>query len=121
MACMDDLEPGMREATGIEVLRQSAYHRIMTQRSTNPLNLDYGESFIDLILSGTSDAELSAKADHLRDALAEDERFYTVDLTLTMIENIVTLGMAATSALGPFTLVFSVDVKLGKVIESAAQ
>lgn len=120
LACMDDLEAGMREVTGIDILVQSAYHRIMTERGTNPLNLTYGEGFVGLILSATTNEELSAHADHLRDALAEDERFYVVDLTLTIEDSIVTLTLSATSALGPFELVFGVDVKLGKVIANAA-
>lgn len=119
MACMDDLEESMHEVTGIAVLVQSAYHRIMTERGSNPLNLNYGEGFVGLILSATTEAELAAHADHLRDALAEDERFYVVDLTLKMEDNIVVLSLTATSALGPFSLVFGVDVKTGKVIADA--
>lgn len=120
MACFDDFEPNMREVTGIDVLIQSAYHRIMTERGTNPLNLDYGEGFIGLVLSATTDEELSAHADHLRDALAEDERFYTVEVSLTVSANVVDLLVTGTSALGPFELVFGVDRQLGKVIASGA-
>jgi hypothetical protein len=99
------------EGTDVRCILQALYRRYTTERGGLWYDASYGEN----ILSYLSDASTPLGRERLRTRIVQqalqDERVDTADATLVYNDSTetLTIEMSCTSALGPFSLVMSVD------------
>lgn len=124
--CRDSLRSG-RYATGVELVAQNAYHRLITPRGQlrgGEDEEDYGLDLVGMLGSVANPADAAALPGQIRAELLKDERILDVAATVTS-----SVGGPATEWIvevtadtdeGPFDLVISVDgltVELLKVTD----
>jgi hypothetical protein len=117
IACLFDADDVWTEATGVDVVRQDALHRLLTD---DVLGDDGTGSFRKVgwgfdvrQLLGKSDSDLAAFQPVISEVLQRDARVLTADVTLTatVTDGLadVVLDVKATTDQGPFSLVRSIQ------------
>lgn len=109
--CMTDADPFLSAATGLEIVRQDAFHRITTDDVLGPGGVAWGRDIRRLL--GAPARDLPAQQASFEEVLQRDQRIQraTVTLTATARNGIadVTFEAECITALGPFSLILSVQ------------
>lgn len=110
IACLRDADALFTPATGLDVVIQSAFHRLTTDSVLGPGGDGWG--FDCRRLLGMRGAKLAAMQPMLSEVLTRDERIETADVTLTAVRtnglDDVRIEVTCATALGPFTFVRTV-------------
>ena len=112
LACILRTDVLFSSATGIDVVRQDAYHRLLTDSVLGPAGDDWGYDCRRLL--GATDAQLQSFSALLSEVLQRDERITSAVVSITSSSTgtglrVVTVKAQCTTAAGPFDLVLSVD------------
>lgn len=109
LACVDDLDPTMREVSGERVVQEVIARRCTTAPGMNVDAPDEGIDIRDFLGDDVDEAAiLQLRADVLEQATADPRVFSAaVNMTLTQVDGdtAVTIDVNADSAEGPFSLV----------------
>lgn len=116
VACMRDADSLFSAVTGLDVVRQAAFHRITTDSVLGPRGDGWGFDCRGLL--GMSTRELAKMQPTISEVLQRDDRILSADVTLT---STTTRGLAdvvvkatCITAEGPFDLVVNVlDLTIG--------
>jgi hypothetical protein len=126
-SCLDDATDLYDEAVGLDVVRQSAYHRLTNDRILgepgDPDCEEYGYDCIRLL--GMTQPQLTGKQAFLSTVLQRDDRITGADVVLTLTENgdgttDVLVEATCYTAAGPFKFVFPVSQLTRAALEPAA-
>jgi hypothetical protein len=106
-----DLDPSLREVSGIDVLVQSVLMRITTPTGSA---IDAPDDCFDMrrwISKGMTVAQLAQLKSLIQGQLLRDQRIIsaTVGVSFSFATSILTVTMAIQSSLGPFTLTLNVS------------
>lgn len=118
--CFTDADPFWSTATGLESVRQDAYHRITTDDVVGPGGVGWGYDCRRLL--GMPAGQLPAQQALIRAALLRDERISEADVTITTTTRTggqvdVVLTIRCVTAAGPFDFVVSVLDLTSETIE----
>lgn len=125
IACVFDADDVWTEVIGVALVRQDALHRLLTDDILGDDGTDsfrkVGWGFDVRRLLGKSDSELASFQPVIAEVLQRDPRVLTADVTLTATTtdglSDVLLDVKATTDLGPFSLVRSVqDLTAGDLV-----
>jgi hypothetical protein len=122
LACSDDLDPGMGEASGILGVKQACYRRLITQRGQLLGDPSYGldvRDFLSAEVTATALAQIPGTVDA---ELLKDERVASSSTVATWDARTSRLRLAITieTAAGPFTMTLAVDNVAAVLLEEAA-
>lgn len=111
LRCGNDLDPGMAEVSGLELIGQAVHHRLTTRRGSLLRYPDYGIDVRDLLSEGVDETTLAQIPSIVDGELAKDERILSSTTVATWAEASATLTLTITieTAAGPFVLVLAVD------------
>lgn len=114
----DDLNPTGRLVSGVELLRQAAFHRLNTPRGACLDAPDDGLDLSEYLSNGMTPAEIAAIPGEIRSELLKDERFLEAEITFTQIEpDSFRFKIVITPSAGPeFELVLAVADAAVKLI-----
>lgn len=108
--CVQALKTG-RYATGLLLIAQNAYHRLITPRGMLPGAPDFGLDLSELIGMGDSGDVAARLPGQIRNELVKDERIEDVQVEVVRSSSAgrvtYTITVSATTALGPFELVLA--------------
>lgn len=117
--CLTDADELFTEVEGVELVRQDALHRLMTDNilgddgTGTESHVIVGWGFDVRRLLGMSASKLAAHQPILAEVLMRDERIETADVVLTKTTtnglDDVALSVNGTTALGPFSIVRNVS------------
>jgi hypothetical protein len=112
LGCILSTDSLFSSTTGIDVVRQDAYHRLLTDSVLGPAGDDWGYDCRRLL--GAKDSMISAIQPLLTEVLLRDERIQgaTVNVKASSTGTglrIVTVTAQCQTAAGPFDLVLSID------------
>lgn len=113
--CLDDLDEAGRTVSGVDAVRQAAYHRITTRALVD--DDDYGIDVRELLGNGLTDAAIANLENSVRDAVSKDPRVTpdTLDVVVSSSgvgasgDTSITIEISAETEDGPFELVVSVN------------
>lgn len=113
VACTDALKTG-RYVSGLRVLAESIYRRLITRKGELIQDPEYGFPIADYLGSTTSPAEIARLPGLIRQAFASDERIEAIDTNVTETdlgggEVAWDIALDVFSGLGPFRLVVRVS------------
>ena len=112
-SCELDLDPYGRTASGVEVVRQAAVRRLTSPLGSMLLDPLYGFDLATLLGKAGSQTTIVASAMvPIRQQLLRDERVLTVRLdqgVYSASTGALRLDITATTAAGPFSLVFTLS------------
>lgn len=112
IACTDSLRTG-RYATGLRVVAEALYRRLITRRGELLDDPDYGLPLSDYLGSVVTAADIARAPGLIRQELLKDPRVSTVDVEFTDVlgagnERSWTVQIEAYTDAGPFELTLSV-------------
>lgn len=114
-SCTDSLRTG-RFSSGVKLVAEAAYRRLITQRGSlrgGEDEANYGFDLIGRLGSTTSASESAALQDEVQSELLKDERIESVTVSVSSVTKgpsvSWTVNVEATTALGTFSLVLSVN------------
>ena len=118
VACVLDADPIFSSVTGIEVVRQAAYHRLMCDDVLGPGGDGWGYDCRRLL--GMKSSRLVAMGPVLSSVLQRDERILTADVRIESVQTNglqdVRITVTCTTDAGPFSFVMSVaDLTAGTI------
>lgn len=111
LACFYDADPFFSGVTGIESVRQDAFHRVTTDDVLGPGGVGWGKDCRRLL--GMHTRDLAAQQPIYSNVLLKDERIESADVTITATTNKngladVRFEAICVTAFGPFDLVLSI-------------
>lgn len=111
LSCKDDLDPTMTEVTGLNLVREAAYRRLVTRRGRLIDDLDYGLDVRDFLSSEVTPTALGQIPGQVDAELTKDERVAssTTAAAWDPVRRALTLTITAQTAAGPFSLVLPVS------------
>lgn len=104
LSCVDDLDPGMGEVSGVTMLDEAAHRRINTPRTQLLPDQDYGIDVFDLLNSENTPAQLAQVPGLVDQELVKDERIAASDSTLDTTVTPYALNTVMQRGTGPFSL-----------------
>ena len=121
LGCILSTDALFSSATGIDVVRQDAYHRLLTDSVLGPAGDGWGYDCRRLL--GAPDAQLASFSALLSEVLQRDERITSAQVSIVSSRTssglrVVTVRARCTTAAGPFDLVLSVDGVTVSTIDS---
>jgi hypothetical protein len=119
LSCTDDLEEGLREVWGLELLAQAAYRRLTTRRIEEE---DYGIDVRDWLSEGVTTDLLALIPGMVSAELGKDPRFGTVTTVpkFDKAQALLTLDITIRTAAGPLDLALTIDKVTVKMILGGA-
>lgn len=121
--CFQDADPFWSTVTGVDLVRQDAFHRITTDDVLGPDGVAWGRDVRKLL--GAPARDLPAQQAVFQEVLLRDPRIQsaTVTLTATSRGGVADVQFVAecTTALGPFELVLSVQELTTATIDAQGQ
>jgi len=109
--CADDVDPGMREATGEYLLRQDIRWRLSTRRGLLINDPNYGIDLRDLVNADLTEDELAHIPSMVAAELDKDDRILSppeCTVEWDAVANILTISVRLTTANGPYMFVFAI-------------
>lgn len=112
LGCILSTDVLFTSATGIDVVRQDAYHRLLTDSVLGPAGDDWGYDCRRLL--GAKDSLIAAIQPLLSEVLQRDERIQQATVNVTSSSTgtglrVVTVKATCVTAAGPFDLVLTID------------
>ena len=112
LGCVLSTDSLFSSTTGVDVVRQDAYHRLLTDSVLGPAGDDWGYDCRRLL--GAKDSLLSAVQPLLTEVLLRDERILSATVTVSASSTgtglrVVTVRAQCQTDAGPFDLVLSID------------
>jgi len=112
ISCAGELKTGVY-ATGVRLVAEAAYRRLITRKGQLPGSPDYGFDIAGYVGATSSASELAALPGLVRQEILKDGRLRSADITTstTTANNEMTLTIEITgyTDAGPFELVLEVD------------
>lgn len=119
VACLLDADPLLSSVTGIDVVRQAAYHRLMCDDILGPGGDGWGYDCRRML--GMKSSQLSAMQPVLSEVLQRDQRILTADVHIRAVRanglDDVRIDVRCTTDAGPFSFVMSVADLTAATIE----
>ena len=121
LGCYLSTDPLFSSVSGIDVVRQDALHRLITDSVLGPAGDDWGYDCRRLL--GLPDSRLASVQPLISEVLERDERIQTATVTVRAVRaqngarNVYVEAVCATAA-GPFDLVLDVTALTAQTIET---
>lgn len=118
LACVYDAGDDFGTVTGLDLVRQDAIHRLLTDSVLGPEDDAADWGFDVRRLLGAPNASTSTIGPTLSEVLTRDPRILTADVTVDVDDGGLGLTVSATctTALGPFDLVLPISAVTGDLI-----
>ena len=112
LGCILSTDVLFSSTTGVDVVRQDAYHRLLTDSVLGPAGDDWGYDCRRLL--GAKDSLIAAIQPLLSEVLQRDERIQQASVSVTSSSTgtglrVVTVKATCVTAAGPFDLVLNID------------
>lgn len=122
--CFDDLTDDMAEVSGVQVVVQATYRRLITPRGSiwnGPEGLNYGDDLREMLGSPITPDTLATLPAKVRAAVLQDDRIESCKVTVVESSLLsVTMSISCTLSAGPtFELVMSVDKARAILVSSS--
>jgi len=121
VGCILSTDVLFSSVTGIDVVRQDAYHRLLTDSVLGPAGDDWGYDCRRLL--GAKDSQIAAIQPLISEVLQRDERIEQASVRVRSSSTgtglrVVTVEATCQTALGPFDLVLTIDDVTVSTIDS---
>lgn len=117
ISCGVDLDPLLRDVTGVEAVMQAMLRRLITRPGTLVGCPLYGFGLLDLLNADLDDSEIQQLAARMGPELEKDERVFSASARQTRSADGETIAFAVVgnSALGPFEFVLDASAAGAKI------
>jgi len=116
LSCVSDLDPALISVSGDLVVGQAVARRLVTARATLVEDPNYGFDLRRYLNDDLGPADIARITAGVQAEALKDERVLAVVATVTLTLNILTIGLALTTANGPFDLVIAVSATSATVL-----
>lgn len=114
---VDDLDPTHRLVSGVALVGQAIYHRLITPRGRMIDDANYGLGLIEHLHKAQTPVQLRALQTLISAEALKDERVESCTAVLTDLGGgRVDIQLSVECSAGPFKLILSADVTLGSII-----
>jgi hypothetical protein len=123
LSCTDSIKTG-RFASGLRLVGEALYRRLITRKGYCPGAPDYGLRVADYLGTDTTPGDIIKLQGLIKQELRKDERIDSVDVTVTETEGdgterTWTIQVNVWTGLGPFRLVLAVSSVTTELLEIA--
>ena len=104
LSCVDDLDPGMAEVSGVAMMGEAAHRRVNTPRGAVIDDPNYGIDVFDFLNAEATPAEVAQVPGLIDQEQLKDQRIQSSETTFDTTVTPNTLTTLLATAAGPFTL-----------------
>ena len=108
LSCVSDLTPLMAEVSGRRLLSEALVRRLQTPRGALIDDPNYGYDLVGEVNDDLGPSDVGRIQANVQAEMLKDERVIAAAATATFLNGTLTVNIAITDGVGPFTLTLSV-------------